>query len=64
MLISVSQLFDDHLATLQPVDELDDHVALPMLADKFNDHLALPMLADKFNDHSMTIWPSFCLLTN
>ena len=46
MLLSVTQIFDDHLATLQSVDEFDDHLALPMLVDEFNDHLALLLCVD------------------
>jgi hypothetical protein len=48
MLLSVTQIFDDHLATLQSVDEFDDHLALPMLADtdKYDNHLAMLLSVD------------------
>jgi hypothetical protein len=46
MLLSVTQIFDDHFATLLSVDEFDDHFAFPMLADKYDDHLAMLLSVD------------------
>ena len=46
LLMSVTQAFDNHVATLLPVDEFEDHLDLPKLADKFNDHLALLLSVD------------------